>query len=146
MTTDDIQLAEKLTRRRARASILIGVFFMLSHAGSIGTDPLTRPGHLAFGAWIIWAALLLLILTTGGSLFRKASVRSLVNDEGSKDHLARAQSLGFMVMGVLGILTYIVSFYEPLSAREAIRIILTFSLGIAMIRFGRLEQRALRGD
>jgi cation transport ATPase len=146
MSADDIALAEKLTRRRARAAVILGILFLLSHAGSYGSDPGSRPETIRLAGWIVWAFALLIVLATGGSLFRTSSVRALVNDESTTNHLRSAQSFGFWTMAVTAIVLYAVTYFEPLAAREAIRLILTFSIGLAMLRFGRLELKSLNSD
>ena len=43
-----------------------------------------------------------------------------------------------------GIALYFVDEFAPMTAREAIHVILTLGLGAALIRFGMLERRAHR--
>jgi cation transport ATPase len=144
MSNNDFALAEKLTRRRARASIIFAVFFMLSHVGSFGADPASRPETFRLAAWIVWAVVLLLVLATGGGWLRPKSVRNLMNDDSTLDHRRSAQTFGFWMTAAIALALYAVSYFEPLSAREAIRLILTFSIGTALLRFGRLELRSLK--
>jgi hypothetical protein len=144
MATNDNVVAEKLTRRRARASVIFGILFIISHAGSYGADPVSNAETLRLTGWIVWAIVLLLVLATGGGWLRKSSVRGLMNDESTVAHRRSAQSFGFWMMAAVAIALYFISYYEPFSAREAIRMILTFSIGTAMLRFGRLELQSLK--
>jgi cation transport ATPase len=79
MTSNTMALAEKLTLRRARASIISGIFFLMSMAGSLGVDvPANRPETIRLAAWVIWAAALLFLLAAGGGLFRGKAIRALM--------------------------------------------------------------------
>ena len=42
------------------------------------------------------------------------------------------------------VLLYLVSFYEPLTGRDALHLVMTFGIAAALVRFGFLERRALR--
>jgi hypothetical protein len=42
------------------------------------------------------------------------------------------------------LLIYAISFYEPLEPREAVHLILSLSIGVALVRYGWLERRAER--
>ncbi len=141
---EDFELAEKLTRRRARFSAVLAIFFMVSHAGSFGEDPVSRPQTLHFAAWTVWAVLLLLVLATGGGWLRTTHVRALMNDETTIEHRRRALTFGFWMMAAVALALYGVTYLEPLSAREAIRTILTMSIGSALLRFSVLELRSLK--
>ena len=39
---------------------------------------------------------------------------------------------------------YMVSIFSPVSAREAIHVIVSLGIGAALVRFGMLERRAFR--
>jgi hypothetical protein len=41
-------------------------------------------------------------------------------------------------------LVYGLSFYEPITAREAVRLVVTFGIALALLRFGTLERKALK--
>lgn len=145
MATDDIALAEKLTRRRARVAIISGIFFLATMAKSLGVDfPSNRPETFKLAAWIVWAAILLLLLGAGGGLFRGKSVRSLMNDESTLDNRRRAMVAGFWATVLSAFALYAITFYEPISGREVIRLLLSAAVGASIIRFGILEQRSLK--
>jgi cation transport ATPase len=145
MTAEEMALAEKLTRRRARVSIILGVFFLVTMATSLGTDfPANRPETVKLAAWIVWAAALLFLLAAGGGLLRGKAVRSLMNDESTIDNRRRGMVAGFWVTVLSAFALYAVSYYEPVSGREAIRLLLSAAVGASIIRFGILEQRSLK--
>lgn len=143
--TDQAQLADRIAWGRARAATVMALVFIAAQAGSFRDDlPLNRPQTIHLAAWIVWAAALLLFLAAGGGLLRGARMRALLNDETTIDHRKRAMALGFW--GAIGTaaLVYFLSFYEPISAREAARLIITFGIALALLRFGTLERKALK--
>jgi hypothetical protein len=145
MTSDTMDLAEKLTLRRARGSIVSGIFFLVMMSRSLGVDaPANRPDTIAIAAWIIWAAALLLLLAVGGGLLRGKKVRALMNDESTVDNRRRAMVAGFWATVLSAFVLYAVSFYEPVSGRDAIRLLLSAAVGASIIRFGILEKRSLQ--
>jgi cation transport ATPase len=144
MSAEDMALAEKLTLRRARGSIISGIFFLVMMARSWGVDfPVNRPGTIQLAAWIIWAIALLLLLAAGGGLLRGKAVRSLMNDESTVDNRRRGMIAGFWATVLSAFALYAISFYEPVSGREAIRLLLSAAVGTSIIRFGILERRSL---
>lgn len=144
MASEDIALAEKLTLRRARVSIIFGIFFLSSMASSFGVDvPNNPPQTLKLAAWVAWAAALLFLLAVGGGLFRGGAVRALMNDESTIDNRRQAMVAGFWATVLSSFALYAISLYEPISGREVIRLLLSAAVGAAIIRFGILERRSL---
>lgn len=142
--TNQTDLADRIAWGRARAATAMALVFVAAQAGSFPDAPVNRPQSLHLAAWIVWAAALLLFLAWGGGLLRGARIRALLNDETTLDHRKRAMALGFW--GAIGTaaLVYAISFYEPISAREGARLIITFTIALALLRFGTLERRALK--
>lgn len=144
MTQDEIKLAERLTRRRARVWTVLTLFFVMSMVTSLGTDvPLNRPETLKLAAWVVWAAALLFLLATGGGLTRGAAVRSLLNDDSTIENRRNATNAGFWATVLAAFVLYAISLFEPVSGRDAIRVMLTVAVATAVLRFGMLERRAL---
>jgi hypothetical protein len=86
---------------------------------------------------------LLFLLAVGGGLLRGQSVRALMNDESTIDNRRRAMVAGFWATVLSAFALYAITFYEPMSAREVIRLLLSAAVGASIIRFGILEQRSL---
>jgi hypothetical protein len=144
--TDQAQLADRIAWGRARAATVMALVFVAAQAGSFPDDvALNRPQTIHLAAWIVWAAALLLFLAVGGGLWRGPRMRALLNDETTIDHRKRAMALGFW--GAIGTaaLVYGLSFYEPISSREGARLIITVGVALALLRFGTLERKALKG-
>jgi len=148
MTTDTTELADRLAWRRARIATAMAIVFAISQAGSIPADnaTLNRPQVVHLVAWGVWAVALLIFLLGGGfGMFRSAGVRALLNDESTLVNRRRAQALGFWGAILAAIGMYALSFVDTVSARDATRIIITVAIVMALLRFGMLERRALKG-
>lgn len=145
MTTGNADIAERAAWGRARAATVMAVVFVAAQAGSFRDElPLNRPQALQLSAWIVWAFALLFFLAWGGGLLRGRKMRAVLNDETTLDHRRRAMVCGFW--GALGMafLLYVASFYEPITLREGVRLIITVTIALALLRFGTLERRALK--
>ena len=146
MAMTDIDQAERLTRRRARGAIVLGIFFLMSMATSLGVEaPLSRPQTFKLAAWIVWAAALCLLLAFGGGWLRRANVRALMNDETTRANRQRALVAGYWATVLSAFALYGINQWAPFGTSEAIRLLLSAAVGAATIRFGILEQRSLRG-
>jgi protein-S-isoprenylcysteine O-methyltransferase Ste14 len=143
--TDQTDLVDRIAWGRARAATVMALVFMTAQAGSFADDlPLDRPQSFHLAAWIVWAAALLMFLAWGGGLWRGKRIRALLNDETTLDHRRRALALGFWGAMGTAALVYGLSFYEPISARMAVRLVITFGVALALLRFGTLERKALK--
>jgi H+/Cl- antiporter ClcA len=145
----DTELAERGARRRARTLTVSAIFFIamqVTHYGEFNGSRLVD--QVKISAWFVWAIALLLVLATGGGLaglWRGRKVRALMNDESTRAHRADALVWGFWAAMTGTILLYGVTMIDPTTtARDAIHLILTFGVGVAILRFGMLERRALK--
>jgi hypothetical protein len=143
----DVEQADRLTRRRARVLPVLAVMFMFQQTAYF-TNPDLQPmrtvDHVRFSAWLVLSVVLILVLTTGGMWFRKASVRALVNDESALAHRDNALKWGFVAAMAAGIALYFLSLFEPFGGREAIHLIMTAGIAASLVRFGMLERRSHR--
>lgn len=142
----DQELAERLTRRRARILPVMAVIFIAGQGVyfSDAAQPMRAVDATKISAWLVWALALLLLLATGGGLIRSKKVRALLNDDVTRDHRLRAIAAGFWVAMAGCVVVYVLSAFEPMTAREGIHLVLTMGVGAALMRFGMLERRALR--
>lgn len=146
MAETDFDRAERLTARRARMATVLGIVFIATQTASLETDAaLSRPELIGSWAWLLWSLSFIMLLATGGGLIRSAQVRALMNDETTRANRLHAIASGFWIALATALVAYIVSFYEPLDARQVVRVIITTALGGAMIRFGALERKSLAG-
>jgi protein-S-isoprenylcysteine O-methyltransferase Ste14 len=145
MTSEQMVMAEKLTLRRARGAIVLGILFITSMATSLKTDfGVSRPATVQMVAWLVWAVALLFLVAIGGGLFRGKMIRGLLNDEVTVENRRTALITGFWACVVCAFVLYVISLFEPITGREAIRILLSTAIGGAAIRFGTLERKALK--
>jgi len=71
-------------------------------------------------------------------------VRALLNDETTREHRRTGFVNGFWAACLTAIGVYVVDMFEPLSGRDAVHIILTVAIAVALLTFARLERRAHR--
>lgn len=145
MSTESAQLTDRLTWRRARAAQVLAFAFIATQAGSFDAQPLNRPQALHLSAWLCWVVVLMLFLAFAGGLLRGERMRALLNDETTRDHRLRAIACGFWGAILVALALYVLSFFDAVSAREATRLTITIGIALALIRFGALEKRALKG-
>ena len=142
----DAAKAEQLSRRRARALPALAVIFISQQAVFFTSTERDRlVDHVHIGAWLVLSVVMLLALTTGGGWIYSRSVRRLANDEATRVHRDDALRFGFVAAMSACIILYVVTLFDSIGEREAIHLILTVGIGTALLRFGLLERRAMRG-
>jgi len=145
MSTDTAQLADRVAWGRARAAQVLALVFVATQAGSFHDAlPPNRPETLHLTAWLCWAGLLLLFLAFAGGLLRGERIRALLNDETTRDHRLRAMAWGFWSTIIAAIGVYVLSFFDTMTVREGVRLVITIGIALALIRFGALEKKALK--
>lgn len=141
-----VEVADKVSRKRALAvAIAAGVFLLIQ----VVTRPVfnSEPDTAHLSRLIMWAlnaAALLLLLYTGGGLMQKREIRALVNDEITRVNSRSAVNVGYWIAMSIAMGLYALAGYRDLTAREAIYLIVTPSVGIALLAFSWLELRAHR--
>lgn len=147
MTASDIEIADRLSRKRARMMMVLAVIFVTQQAAYVTgriEDGARTVDHVKIGAWLVLSVVLLLLLATGGAWLRSKNVRALMEDDVTRANRAEAFRLGFLVTMAAGIGLYCVTLFEPVAGRDAIHILMSTGLVVALIRFGMLERRAFR--
>jgi len=141
-----VEIADRVSRKRAIGVAAAAAVFLL-------VQVIARPFFVTapdtvhrtkIDMWAINAGVLLLLLATGGGLLRSGQIRALVNDEVSRSHYRTAVVLGYWVAMVAAMGLYIVSSFRSLTAREAVYVIVTSSIAVALLAFSYLEFRAHR--
>jgi hypothetical protein len=144
-TESDFEIADRLSRRRARMLPLLGIYFLAGQAVFFRQAAASEPiAQFKLSAWLVWAVVLLLALAFAGGQFRGARIHALVEDEVSRANRARGYAAGFWGGALAAIAVYLLNMFEPVTGREAVHLILTFMVASALIRFGTLERRALK--
>ena len=142
--TSDVEKAERIGRMRARlfaaqAGLFLvwqGLFFLTPPE-----TPLRSVDSVKLWTWLVWVAALLMLLATGGGLFRRKSLRALLNDEFSRRNRAAAQVAGFWAAAGAGIVLYVVDLLDPVTGREAVHVILSVAIAAALLTFSFREGR-----
>jgi hypothetical membrane protein len=142
-----VEFADRISRRRALGTALATIVFL---AIQVVVRPVFRTdGYAAsdLGAhmWALNAALLLLLLLPAGGFVWGRRVRTLVNDEVSRNNSRTAMAAGFWVAMVIALGLYALPASRGFNAREAIYLIATPTTGVALLAFAWLESRAHRG-
>ena len=140
--------AERLGRFKGRLIGLQAVFFIawqgLYFSNRGDAFPARTVEHVQLSAWVVWVVALLAFLATGGGWIWSREVRRLLNDEMAVHNRHEGQRAGFWGAMAAGLLIYLISFYEALELREAVHLILSLSIGAALVRYAWLERRAER--
>jgi hypothetical protein len=144
----DAEIADRLVHRRARMMPAMATIFLAQQASYFSGrrlgDGSRLVDHVAVSAWPLLSIVLLIAFATGGGWFRGANVRALINDESAQIHRAEGFRYGFLATMVAAIALYILSLFEPMSARDVIHVMMSAGIAAAWIRFGMLERRALK--
>ena len=139
--------AEHLSRRRARMLPFLAIIYLaqqFSFFAAAPADPERAVDHVKIGAWVVLSLVLLAALTTKGFWLHAREVRDMIDDEGTRANRGAALGWGFVMAILSAIALFLVSIFEPVSAREAIHVIVSLGIGAAIIRFAMLERRAYR--
>jgi len=147
MASEATTLADRMMWQRARLATVLALVFLAAQAGSFPDEPTPdAPRLIGLVAWAVWAGTLLIFLMLGGGFLRGPRMRMLLNDETTRDHRSRALAAGFWAAIIACFMIYVATFYEPLGARQGVRLVLTLAIATALLRFGTLERRALRPE
>lgn len=144
----DAETADRLVHRRARMIPAMAAIFLAQQASYFSGSRLGEGSrlvdHVAIGGWLALSIVLLLGLATGGFWRRSASVRALMNDESTQTNRADGFRVGFLVTMAGAVALFVISLFAPMTAREAIHVLMTIGIATALLRFGMLERRALK--
>src|SRR3954449_12548368 len=140
----DVENADHMGRVRSRVFFVLAIVFFAGQSLYFTSSPATRDSYPRIGAWLILVILILMLLATGGFLFRGRKVRDLLNDEASRHNRLAAQATGFWVTVIAALAVYVESIFEPVTFNEGMHIIVTLGVGAALISFAARERRAHR--
>ena len=146
-TRTTAEQADHLSRRRARMLPFLAVIYLTQQASffaAVPADPTRAVDHVKIGAWVVLSLVLLAALTTKGFWVQRQEVRDMIDDEGTRANRGAALGWGFVAAILAAIALFFVSIFEPISAREAIHVIVSIGIAAAIIRFAMLERRAMR--
>jgi len=139
--------AEVLSKRRARMLPPLAAIFLAQQASYFSTPATTAPrtvDTVKISAWLLLSIVLLAALATKGFWFHSKEVRDLIDDENTRANRNHAMRSGFLFAMGAGICVYVMTMFEPLTAREAVHIMMSAGIATALIQWGFLERRAYR--
>ena len=144
------RIAERVGGRRSRVLLVQLILFLGWQASYISAQvedgPARAVDHVRISAWVVWTAVLLLMLLTGGGWIWSREVRRRLNDELSVHNRHEGQRAGFWGAMAAGFGLYLASFYATFEARDVVHIIFTAGIAAAFLRYLWLERRGERGD
>jgi prepilin signal peptidase PulO-like enzyme (type II secretory pathway) len=139
--------AEFLSNRRARMLPALAVIFLAQQASyfSIPAAAPPRPvDTVKISAWLVLSIVLLAALATKGFWAHSREVRNLIDDENTRANRHHAMQSGFLFAMGAGVCAYVMTLFTPITAREAIHIMMSAGIATALIQWGFLERRAHR--
>jgi len=140
--------ADYLSKRRARMLPVLAIIFLSQQATFFSTVNSPAP-HSAYGAkisaWLALSIILLFALSTKWFWFERREVRDLLDDENTRANRNDGMRWGFLFSMAAAIAVYALSLFDTtVTARDAVHIVMTTGIAVALIRWGMLERRALR--
>ncbi len=137
--------AEFLSKRRARMLPALAVIFLAQQASYFST-PATAPPRpvdaVKISAWLVLSIVLLAALATKGFWAHSREIRNLIDDENTRANRHHAMQSGFLFAMGAGVCVYIMTMFTPVTAREAVHIMMSAGIATALIQWGFLEKRA----
>ena len=145
-----VEIADTMSRKRAIMMTAATVVFLsvqlivrpvFQHNGAVLT-------HNGIDWWAVNVLILMALLVTRlqGGLLNSREVRALINDDVSREHHRRGIVTGFWVAMTMAMAIYFLPLFAGYSSRESVYMIVTLSVGAALLKFCWLELRAHRHE
>lgn len=130
------EVAETMIKRRAWGAVSLAALLIATQGSRMG-------GESGVLGWSLWSVIVIAFSIWAGAAFRSRGVRSLVNDEHSRENLRRAIVCGFWVALASAAVCFAITFFRDYGPRDAIQVIVTSGIAAVLLRFGASERRAL---
>ena len=141
----DVERADRLGRQRALIlPALVLIFISGQFAYWSQPEGARLVDNVRLGAWAAYVVIFLIFLGHGGGFFMSREVRALLNDETYRANRLRAQAAGFWGAMLTAFGLFFVARFEPISSAEAIHLVITIGLAVAVLAMAWLEHRAHR--
>lgn len=143
-STAVVEAADRVSRKRVIVGAAAALAFLAIQlvAPAFFSADLDSGSRTRLVAWTVNVVVLLAVLATGGGLLNRRPIRALVNDDLSKAHQRSATILGFWVAMATALALFLIDPIRPFSAREAIYLVVSSSVFVAVAAFSYLEHRA----
>jgi len=139
--------AEFLSKRRARMLPALAAIFLAQQASYLSTPASAAPrpvDAVKISAWLVLSIVLLTALATKGFWAHPREIRNLIDDENTRANRNHAMQSGFLFAMGAGVCVYIMTMFTPVTARQAVHIVMSAGIATALIQWGFLERRAHR--
>jgi hypothetical protein len=138
-----VEAADRLSRKRAWVVAVAALAFVVVQL-IVRPFPNAPQRSTEVWTWTANAAALLLMLAVGGGWLSRRAVRELANDEVYRSHNRRAVSVGYWVAMAVAMGVWLLAGDRSMSARQAIYLVVTPSVAVALLTLSYLEHRAHR--
>lgn len=138
-----VEIADAYARRRPWIFAVAALAFLAIY-GVMRPMLAMRTVHASVDWWAVNALILLVALATGGGLLNRRPVRQLVNDEVSRGNYQRSIVIAFWVVMALAMGFYLWPKAVSYTARDAIYVVVTAGVSVALLAFAYFERRATR--
>ena len=134
----DVDRAERKSRARAICMALLAA--VTTFTSTFGFDsPVNDAATFRGGSWLVTIVLAIAIIATGGGLNLNRQLRTLMNDELSRENRRRALALGFYAAMTVTMALYVASWWVPMEVRAALRLVSGLGLAATLARYAMLE-------
>ena len=147
MTNEELEAAAaRIEKRTDRILTTSGLMFLAWKAAYFvifdrGDRPLRTVDIVAISGYIAWAAALLMLLATGGGMFRNKEVRAILDDELAEAQRAAAYRNGFWALMAVALAAVITSQVIDIAARVLSHVSLSAGVVVAVATLAYLRRR-----
>ena len=140
------QLAARIERRTDRILKMSGLMFLTWQASYFAVfeqaeRPLRTVDIVARAGYVAWACALLMLVATGGGLFRSAEVRAILDDELARAHRADAYRNAFWALIGIALGAYLSTQVVEIPSRLLAHIMLSAGVLVAVATLAFLRRR-----
>jgi protein-S-isoprenylcysteine O-methyltransferase Ste14 len=134
----NVDRAEHKSRARTICMALLAAVTVFT--STFGFDnPANDGASFRGGSWLVTIALAVAIIATGGGLNLNRQLRTLMNDELSRENRRRALALGFYTAMLVTMVLYVASWSVPIELRAALRLVSGLGVAAVLARYAMLE-------
>jgi len=147
MTNEELEdTAARIAQRTDRILATSGLMFLVWQASYFvifdrGERELRTVDVVAVAGYVAWACALLMLVATGGGMFRKRDVRAILDDELARAHRASAYRNGFWALIVVALVAFVAAQVTGIPARDLAHVSLSAGVIAAVGTLTYLRRR-----
>ena len=143
---DHDEVAARIERRTDRILKMSGLMFLAWQASYFAVfdqaeRPLRTVDIIARAGYVAWACALLMLVATGGGLFRSAEVRAILDDELARSQRADAYRNAFWALIVIALAAYVSTQVVEISSPLLAHVMLSAGVVVAVATLALLRRR-----